>query len=46
MLSKKKMEQVAWHTKLSNDLAGKRIAMVTDQLDFISFLLKYNDKKG
>jgi hypothetical protein len=46
MLSKKKTEQVAWHTKFSNDLAGKRITMVTDQLDFMSFLLEYNDEKG
>jgi len=46
MVSKKKMEQAAWHTKFSNDLADKRIAMVTDQSDFVSFLLKYNDEKG
>jgi len=41
-----KMEQVAWHTRFSNDLADKRIAMVTDQLDFVLFVLKYNDEKG
>jgi len=46
MMPKKKMEQAAWHTKFSNDLADKRMAMVTDRPDFMSFLLKYNDEKG
>ncbi|OCK74119.1 cytochrome P450 [Lepidopterella palustris CBS 459.81] len=46
MMPKKKIEQAAWHTKFSSDLADKRMAMVTDRPDFMSFLLKYNDEKG
>ncbi|OCK76204.1 benzoate 4-monooxygenase cytochrome P450 [Lepidopterella palustris CBS 459.81] len=46
MLPKKKIEQAEWHTKFSSDLADKRMAMVTDRPDFMSFLLKYNDEKG
>jgi cytochrome P450 len=46
MMPKKKIEQAAWHTKFSSDLADKRMAMVTDRPDFMSFILKYNDEKG
>lgn len=46
MMPKKKVEQAAWHTKFSSDLADKRMAMVTDRPDFMSFILKYNDEKG
>ncbi|KAF2493649.1 cytochrome P450 [Lophium mytilinum] len=46
MMPKKKIEQAAWHTKFSSDLADKRMAMQTDRPDFMSFLLKYNDEKG
>ena len=43
MMPKGKMEQAAWHTKFSNDLADKRMAMVTDGPDFMSFFLKDNE---
>jgi len=46
MMPKKKIEQAAWHTKFSSDLADKRMAMVTDRPDFMSFILKYNEEKG
>jgi len=46
MMPKEKIEQAAWHTKFSSDLADKRMAMQTDRPDFMSFLLKYNDEKG
>lgn len=46
MMPKKKIEQAEWHTKFSSDLADKRMAMVTDRPDFMSFILKYNDEKG
>ena len=46
MMPKKKIEQAAWHSKFSSDLADKRMAMVTDRPDFMSYILKYNDEKG
>lgn len=46
VIPKKKTEQAAWHTKFSSDMADKRLAMVTDRPDFMSFILRYNDEKG
>jgi len=46
MMPKKKIEQAAWHSRFSSDLADKRMAMVTDRPDFMSYILKYNDEKG
>lgn len=43
MMPKKKVEQAAWHSKFSSDLADKRMAMVTDRPDFMSFILRYNE---
>ena len=43
MVPKKKTEQAAWHSKFSKDLADKRMAMVTDRPDFMSFILKHNE---
>jgi cytochrome P450 len=46
VLPAKRLEQAAWHTQFSTDMADKRIAMKTDRPDFMSFILKANDEKG
>jgi cytochrome P450 len=46
LIPKEKIEQAAWHSKFSSDMADKRLAMKTDRPDFMSFILRYNDDRG
>jgi cytochrome P450 len=42
IIPKKKIEQAEWHSKFSAEMADKRMEMVTDRPDFMSFILKHN----
>lgn len=42
IIPKKRVEQAEWHSKFSTDMADRRMAMVTDRPDFMSFVLKHN----